>query len=213
VLSKSLSEILDHFEFRDFHQEKPKLTDEGRKSIIDIWKTIIGVQQHFNDIGMRIRSMFVTIMLALFASIGFLIDKKLAIPLGSYRIQFATILPVVGALGAGLFYFIDRYWYHRLLIGSVKQGMSIEKRYKDEIPELSLTEAIGKESPYTPKGRIVQFVARMVVREPRYKETGSLHSDGKIELFYKPIIYALLAAAIVIALFGGVSWEGPPVQL
>ena len=112
VLSNSLSEILNHFEFRDFHQKDRKLTDEGRKAIIEIWKAIVGVQQHFNDIGMRIRSMFVTIMLALFASIGFLIDKKLAIPLGSYKIQFATILPIVGALGTGLFYFIDRYWYH-----------------------------------------------------------------------------------------------------
>ena len=91
--------------------------------------------------------------------------------------------------------------------------MSIEKRYKDEMPELSLTEAIGKESPYIPKGRIVRLVAWLVVKEPRYKETGSLHSDGKIELFYKPIIYVLLVAAVVIAIFGGVTWEGPAVQL
>ena len=213
VLSNSLSEILGHFEFRDFHEEKPKLTEDARKSIVEVWKTIVGVQQHFNDIGMRIRSMFVTILLALFASIGFLIDKKLAIPLGGYKIQFAAVVFIIGALGTGLFYFIDRYWYHRLLIGSVKQGMSIEKRYKDEMPELSLTEAIGKESPYSPKGRFVRLIAWLVVKEPRYKETGNLHSDGKIELFYKPIIYALLAAAAAIALFGGISWEGPTVQL
>ena len=52
------------------------MRDERRKQIIDAWKVAIEVQQHFNDIGMRIRGMFVTILLALFASIGFLLDKK-----------------------------------------------------------------------------------------------------------------------------------------
>jgi hypothetical protein len=80
TLAISFSEILDHFDFRDFHMEQPKLSDENKKQIIDIWKTIVGVQQHFNDIEMRIRSMFVTVLVALIASIGFLMDKKLAFP-------------------------------------------------------------------------------------------------------------------------------------
>lgn len=213
VLSSSLSEILAHFDFRDFHNENPKLTDERRKAIIDVWKTIVGVQQHFNDIGMRIRSMFVTILLALFASIGFLMDKKPAILFGSLKIQFATLVPIIGALRTALFYFIDRYWYHRLLVGSVNHGMSIEKRYRDEMPELSLTDAIGKASPYAPKGKLVRWIAARVVRESRYGQTGNLHSDGKIELFYKSVIYGLLFVALIIALFGGISWQTPQAEL
>ena len=58
-----------------------RLRDERAKQVIDVWKTIVGVQMHFNEIGMRIRGLFVTILLALFASIGFLMDKELSLQL------------------------------------------------------------------------------------------------------------------------------------
>jgi hypothetical protein len=124
-----------------------------RGEIIEIWKTIVGVQMHFNDIGMRIRSMFVTILLALFASIGFLLDRGLVLEIGRIDVQFATLIPLFGIFGALLFYFIDRYWYHRLLVGAVKHSLqNIEIKYKAELPELALSEAIGAESPYKPSG-------------------------------------------------------------
>jgi hypothetical protein len=130
------------------------MRDERRKQIIDVWKTVVGVQQHFNDISMRIRSMFVTILLALFASLGFMLDKRLTLEISVVKIQFATLVPLFGVLGTYLFYFNDRYWYHRLLVGSVKHAIIIEQKYKNEMPELSLSEAIGAESPYEPRGPV-----------------------------------------------------------
>ena len=213
TLNSNFAEILKHFEFKDFHQESPQLTDEGKKQIIDIWKVIVGVQQHFNEIEMRIRALFVTILLALLASIGFLMDKKLSFLFGSLTVQFATFLPLAGVLGTCLFYFIDRYWYHRLLLGSVNQARFIELKHRDEIPELSLTDAIAKESPYEPKSWLMCFAARLVVTEKRYKDTGRLHSDGKIELFYKTVIIALLLASALIAMMGGVTFTVASVWL
>ena len=96
---------------------EPRMRDERRKQIIEVWKTIVGVQQHFNDISMRIRSMFVTILLALFASIGFLVEKNLSLEIWVFNIRFSTLIPLFGIIGTYLFYFIDRYWYHRLLVG------------------------------------------------------------------------------------------------
>src|ERR1700736_7038287 len=125
--------------------DEQKTPDERRKQIIDIWKAVVKVQQHFNDISMRIRSMFVTIILALFASIGILYEKKLNLEIWNLNIKFAILVPLFGIFGAYLFYFIDRYWYHRLLLGSVKHAISIEQKHKDEMPELSLSEAIGAE--------------------------------------------------------------------
>ena len=122
-----------------------RLRDERAKQVIEVWKTIVGVQQHFNDIGMRMRSMFVTILLALFASIGFLWDKKLALQIGPLSVQIAVIIPLFGVFGTMLFYFIDRYWYHQLLVGSVNHAIEIEKKYRAELPELSLSNAIGRE--------------------------------------------------------------------
>jgi sterol desaturase/sphingolipid hydroxylase (fatty acid hydroxylase superfamily) len=83
---------------------------------------------------MRIRSMFVTILLALFAAIGILYEKKFDLKIGHFNIKFAILVPLFGVFGAFLFYFIDRYWYHRLLVGSVKHAISIETRYKNELP-------------------------------------------------------------------------------
>ena len=184
--------------------DEDKMQDERRKEIIDIWKTIVEVQQHFNDISMRIRSMFITILLALFAAIGFLLDKKPILEFLNLNIQFAVLVPLFGIFGTLLFYFIDRYWYHRLLIGSVKHAITIEQRYKEELPELSLSEAIGAESPYKPRG-IVRWLAKLVVRHDKFRETSQLHSDGKIELFYKSVILVLLLTTLMLAGLGGIT--------
>src|SRR4051812_33388913 len=106
------------------------MRDERAKQILEVWKIVVGVQQHFNDISMRIRSMFVTIILALFASIGFLWDKQLNLEIGNLNIKIATILPLFGLFASMLVYFIDRYWYHRLLVGAVNHAIEIEKKYK-----------------------------------------------------------------------------------
>lgn len=180
------------------------MEDQQRKQIIEIWKTIVEVQMHFNDISMRIRSMFITILLALFASIGFLLNKELNLEIMAYNVQFATIMPLFGIFATWLFYFIDRYWYHRLLVGSVKHAIEIEKKYKNDMPELSLTDAIGEESPYQPRGG-ARWLANLLVRHEKYRETGKLHSDGKIELFYKSVILVLALTTIMLALFGGVT--------
>ena len=189
------------------------MEDEQRKQIIEIWKTIVEVQMHFNDISMRIRSMFITILLALFASIGFLLNKELNLEFLAYNVQFATLMPLFGIFGAWLFYFIDRYWYHRLLVGSVKHAIEIEKKYKNDIPELSLSDAIGEESPYQPRGG-VRWLANLLVSHDKYRETGKLHSDGKIELFYKSVMLALTLTMIMLAFLGGVTVDKktPPAQ-
>jgi hypothetical protein len=141
--------------------------------------------------------------------LGFLIDKKVSFPVGPFDVQFSVVLPIAVAFGAYLFYFMDRYWYHRLLTGSVKHAIEIEKKYRDEIPELSLSDAIGKESPYILKWKLTKCLARLVVTEPRFRTAGKLHSDRKIELFYKPIIWISLVAALLIAAMGGVRPRAP----
>jgi hypothetical protein len=182
------------------------MQDERAKQIIEVWKTIISVQQHFNDIEMRIRSIFVTVLLALFASIGFLLDKNLSLDIWIVKVRFATLIPLVGIVGTVLFYFMDRHWYHRLLIGSVLHGIEIEQKYRSELPELSLSDAIGRESPFQPK-RLTWLIAYLVVTDGRFRKTGQLHSDGKIELFYKSMMLLLFLTFIVLAAIGGVTFD------
>jgi hypothetical protein len=48
-----------------------------------------------------------------------------------------------------------------------------------------------------------------VVKEKRYRDTGTLHSDGKIELFYKSVIVGLMLATLVIAMMSGFTLDKP----
>jgi hypothetical protein len=42
---------------------------------------------------------------------------------------------------------MDRAWYHRLLYGAIDHGRFVENRWKGVLPELALTDSIGKRSP------------------------------------------------------------------
>ena len=183
------------------------------KDVIEIWKTIVDVQRHFNDISMRIRGMFVTILLAIFAAIGFLLNKELKLEVVLFDVQFATLMPLYGIFITYLFYFIDRYWYHRLLVGSVKHAIVIEKKYKDVLPELSLSDAIGMESPYKPSCLVWCLAKVVCVRHDEFLSSGTLHSVGKIEFFYKSVIAVLVVTTLLVGVFGGITLRDDVVQV
>jgi len=200
TLERNFCQILDHFQFGDWHASVGWIGGdaEKRKAVIDVWKKAVDVQMHFNDIEMKIRGLFVTIVLGLATAQGFLLDKGLSLSVWSLKVQYATFMPLVGVLAACLFYFMDRYWYHRLLLGAVKQGADIEQRYAKELPELALTARIGEASPvdttkWKRAGRLGRRIAKFLVSDDRYPKEEKLHSDGKIELFYKSVGYLFLA--------------------
>jgi hypothetical protein len=51
------------------------MDNDERKNIIEIWKAVVGVQQHFNEIEMKVRGLFITIVVAIAAGSG-LPDRK-----------------------------------------------------------------------------------------------------------------------------------------
>ena len=87
-----------------------------------------------------------------------------------------------------LFYFVDRFWYHQLLLGSVEQGASIEKRWAKLLPEIQMGRQITAKSAIDVTSRpVLAWLLRLVVTDSRLKTNKKLHSDAKIEVFYKPI--------------------------
>lgn len=96
------------------------MDSEERSNIIEIWKTVVEVQQHFNDIGMKIRGLFITIVVAIAAAQGFLLEKRLCFSIGPVHILFATVMPFIGAVATYLFYF-----YGSLLVSSPVAGCGI----------------------------------------------------------------------------------------
>jgi hypothetical protein len=180
------------------------MDNDERRSIIEIWKTIVEVQQHFNDIAMKIRGLFITIAVAVAAAQGFLFEKRLSVSIGTVTVLFATFLPLIGIVATYLFYFIDRYWYHKLLLGAVLQGGMIEEKYAQELPELGLGKQISDQSPVELKSWFGRRIADLVVSDDRYKRNKKLHSDAKIELFYKSIVLLFFLWFIATVLFAGV---------
>lgn len=112
---------------------REKLTNT---EIIEIWKKIIDVQKHFNDICIRLRALSITVITAFIGAIGYL--------WGNSKIDVDTILlltPLV-VLAWTAFYLMDMGWYQRLLIGAVQKGKEIEKNNKRYIPEIALATQI-----------------------------------------------------------------------
>ena len=148
--------------------------DELTKLRVEGWKTIVQVQQHFNDIEMTIRGLAITVLAAVVAA------AALAVENGKGHLGAAIL--VLGVIAWIMFLFVDQAWYHRLLIGSVKQGVAIEKMLPDGF---GLTTAIGDESPI-----------KLPVKVPWVAPKGELHSTGKLLVFYGGVAIVLLLAAI-----------------
>lgn len=137
TLKQSFAEILDLFNFVLY--KKPSLESEATLSV-DIWKKTIDVQQHFNDLELRIRNFAFTIL-------GIIISAS-AVAYKEYETAYLSwVLVLVGLVIWLMFFMMDFFWYHRLLIGSVKHGTKIEEMWKRYIPALGLTSSISEHSP------------------------------------------------------------------
>ena len=161
VLENGLGDLLGEFDVAPFQDRS-----SGRMTLaLDAWKKTVDVQQHFNDLELRIRNYAVTILAAILGLAAYGIKEDLRIVALGHSTSLAAAVLVAGVFPWLAFYFMDRFWYHRLLYGAVGHGSRIEDRWKTAIPEIALTDSIGKASPL----KIFRWV---------------LHTTGKIDLFY-----------------------------
>src|SRR3546814_11735841 len=98
-------------------------TDENR---IEIWKTIIDFQKHFNELEMRIRNVAVTVLAAFLAAAGFTMKETIYVTLCVGQVSLTSLVLLGGELCCLAFSGMDCFWYHRLLIGTVKSGLAGE---------------------------------------------------------------------------------------
>jgi hypothetical protein len=147
---------------------------------LEVWKTVITVQQHFNDIEMRIRNFALTLLVAVLGASAIALGEHREIFILGLKTSLATVFLVVGVITWLAFYFIDQVWYHRLLVGAVRHGMSLEQLLAEHVPGVGLTRAISEASP-------VKLFDGVI-----------LHSKDKMTLFYG----AIAAILLVVATFG-----------
>jgi len=121
-----------------------RLTDN---EVIEVWKTLVDVQLHFSQMEMTTRNIFVTIVIAIIAGVGFSISEGISLGLG-IGVSAGSILSLIGVFVTWLFYFIDRYWYHRFLVGTGEACGPLEMYLSSVSPApVDLGMKIGARSP------------------------------------------------------------------
>jgi hypothetical protein len=148
------------------------------KHLVEAWKTTVEVQRHFNDIELTIRNYALTLLLAVAGAAGVALKEDVKVALWSgHQTSLASVLLFAGLCVHGAFFFMDRFWYHRLLKGAVDYGQKLEAELTALVPgslhdSFALTAAISRHSP-------VQIAA------------WKLHSNGKMNVFYGAIALLL----------------------
>jgi len=172
TLEVSFSEILAKFDFSPFYSS----TSPDLAMLVDIWKKVIDVQQHFNEIEMKVRNVAVTVVGVFIGASGIAYKKDAFVSLFSWKtkIPLSSCILWLAIIPLGAFYLMDRWWYHRLLHGATKHGEKIEDRIRPMISEIDLTKTIADGSPF----KILGFQIR---------------TNHKID-----IIYALISSIIIL---------------
>lgn len=156
-------------------QEAPSPLLAGQ---IEIWKKIIDVQQHFNDLELRIRNFALIVTGAFLGLGGYAIKDGGIIKVFNIEVSIAGLVVFSAIFPLFAFYFMDRLWYHRLLDGSVQAGIEAETALKALGYKVDLGSKISAMSPF----KLWVFGTK-------------IRSKTKMDIFYWMLVLALLFVA------------------
>jgi glycerol-3-phosphate acyltransferase PlsY len=97
-------------------------TTRPTDDVLKAWEKTIEVQQHFNDIELQIRNYALTLFTAILAGIGYLYKEDIFLMFWGVKIPVSALGALIGAIIMCTFYFMDKYWYHKLLKGAVSHA-------------------------------------------------------------------------------------------
>lgn len=153
----------------------PAVTPPLAPGQIEIWKKIVDVQQHFNDLELRIRNFALVVTGAFLGLGGYAIKDGGTIKLLGTTISVAGLVVVSAIFPLLAFYFMDRLWYHRLLDGSVQAGIEAEAALNAFGYKVALGTQISAKSPFK-----LWVLGK------------SIHSKTKMDIFYLMLMVTLM---------------------
>ncbi|GAK85889.1 hypothetical protein JCM19238_3479 [Vibrio ponticus] len=153
---------------------------ERLKLNVDVWKKIVDVQQHFNDLEMKVRNFGLLIISAFISAIGVSLKSQYEAAILGYEVPVAAFLALGALVVWMLVFLVDVYWYHPLLKGAVLKGIEIEEQLKQDLPNIDLTQKIGSESAVSILG---------------FK---NVRSTTKAKIFYLGIAGVLLSIVVLL---------------
>jgi hypothetical protein len=165
--------------------------------LVEIWKKIVDVQQHFNDLALRIRNYTLIVVGAVLALSGYVIKEviTLRLPYLDFSVSAAGLIVWLAIIPVLAFYFMDRWWYHRLLKGAVNAGIAAESALQNRGYSVNLGTEITKASPFVWRmwGKKVD-PERSWLSFPKRK----MHSEAKMDFFYLALVVSLLAIGFLL---------------
>jgi len=173
---------------------EPETTSALAPGQIEIWKKIVDVQQHFNDLELRIRNFALIVTGAFLGLGGYAIKDGGIISAFGWEVSIAGIVVISAIVPLLAFYFMDRLWYHRLLDGSVQAGIEVETALKTLGYKVDLGSQIRAKSPFT-----------------LWVFGNSIHSKRKMDIFYLMLAVTLLIVGGFLAF--GIRQQPMPVKL
>lgn len=175
ILEQQFAEVINIFSFFPFEPAQMNIPiSERTKAAIEVWKKVVDVQQHFNEIEMKIRNFAISLLVTVLGISSFASRE--------HQYWGATLFLIAGLIGWFAFYLMDRHWYHRFLSAAGKQANRIEEKWKGTLPEMGLSSEITASSP------IVLLKKSKGIR---------IDSARKINIFY------LFGAVILLIFLGG----------
>lgn len=151
---------------------------------VELWKQTIQVQMHFNDIEMKIRTAAITVLTFILGGASLALREGTKVELIWADPPLASVTLLLGLVLWAAFYFVDQWWYHRLLLGSVIHGDALEDELRKVLPMAGLTKQISESSPK--EYRILWGRQR------------KMHSTHKMKVFYGLVAALMLAGAVLI---------------
>jgi len=79
------------------------------KVSLEIWKKIVDVQQHFNDLELRIRNFALAVTGAFLALGGYAIKEPVFVTLFGFNISVASVIVFGAIFPLFAFYFMDKF--------------------------------------------------------------------------------------------------------
>lgn len=158
---------------------------------VEVWKKIVDVQQHFNDLELRIRNFALIVTGAFLGLGGYAIKDGGSLTVAGLNVSSASLIVAAALVPLMAFYLMDRLWYHRLLEGSVTAGISAEGELNQSNISVKLGTCVSARSPF-----VIPFINLKV------------HSRHKMDGFYGLLFIAIIALALTL----GIGIRPSPVQ-
>jgi hypothetical protein len=128
-------------------QADNELTKNERTThLIEYWKQITLVQQHFNDISMKVRNFAIVIFSGFLTGVGLSIHKGVFVEVFGFKFSAGIIFALAGAFVTQLIHFMDTYWYHVFLKGAVDTSIKVEKEINEILKIEKLADDISSQS-------------------------------------------------------------------